>query len=104
MLFCPVLGCAAFRACREYFESYSGEYGPFVVLIGQDSIGQADDGVAAGEDASVIVSQGAKPQQRMTNGCSSSTTGGHGPDVHQAPYCLAEGAASRPSGQRPPEP
>jgi hypothetical protein len=41
-----------FPACSEYFESHSGEYGPFVVLIGQDRVGQADDGVAAREDAS----------------------------------------------------
>jgi hypothetical protein len=42
----------AFPAGSEYFESHSGEYGPFVVLLGQDRVGQADDGVAAGEDAS----------------------------------------------------
>ena len=30
--------------------------------------------------------------------------GHHGPDVDQAPYCLAVGAAKRPTGLRPPEP
>ena len=52
----------------------------------------------------VTADLGAKPQLRMTSGCSSSTTGDRGPDVDRTPYVLALCAVENPSDQLPPEP
>jgi hypothetical protein len=51
----PPIGLGGFPACGEDFQAHvPAGLGPFVVLLGQDGADEADDGVAAGEDADYV--------------------------------------------------